>query len=235
MASLNRILRTSRIEGKCWQQELNAFLRAYRNTPHCSTQKTPAELLLHRSIRMTLPAISDISENEHDGSKELYLTDSNAKRKMKNYADQRRHAKPNNLQVGDYVLVKSPRKDKLSSYYDPVPYIVTNIKGTMISAHRDGHNITRNASFFKRIVQPQFSSKSRQMRSAVENPLEMSDDDDVVPQQQQHSKVPAVYQQNERPMVVPARNIASNPYPQRQIRRQPSRLNDFVVGSIDHV
>jgi hypothetical protein len=113
MSSLNRVFRTSQIEGKCWQQDLNAFLRAYRNTPHCMTQKTPSELLFHRAVRMTLPESADISENLQTQDADLSLTDLNAKQKMKVYADSRRHAKSKHLQVGDYVLVKLAKKDKL--------------------------------------------------------------------------------------------------------------------------
>jgi len=53
------------------------------------------------------------------------------------------------LKVGDEVLVKAPKVNKLSSYYEPVPYKVTNIKGSMISAARsDGtRSFTCNVSF----------------------------------------------------------------------------------------
>jgi hypothetical protein len=235
MSSLNRVLRTSQIEGKCWQQDLNAFLRAYRNTPHCTTQKAPSELLFHRAVRTTLPEITDISENLQTQDADLSLTDLNAKQKMKVYVDSRRHAKSKHLQVGDYVLVKLAKKDKLSPYYDPVPYIVTKIKGTMISASRNDHRITRNASFFKKIANPQTSRQGQQTRSAAEKNMQVSDDDDYsdddVPQQH-HANVPVVEQQSQQPLVVPARNLTPKLYPQRQSRRPPTRLNDFIVGSI---
>ena len=37
------------------------------------------------------------------------------------------------------------------SPYDPKPYTITQRKGKMITASRDGKSITRNASFFKRV------------------------------------------------------------------------------------
>ena len=37
------------------------------------------------------------------------------------------------------------------SPYDPNPYTITQRKGTMITASRDGKSITRNVSFFKRV------------------------------------------------------------------------------------
>ena len=108
MANLNKVLCTARVERKCW---INAFLRVYRNTPHPTTGKTPAELLLHRTVRMTLPTLVDISD------KHIRLRDTEAKRKMKLFADNRRRAKHIGLQIG--VLVKAARKDKLSHFLIP--------------------------------------------------------------------------------------------------------------------
>ena len=70
---------------------------------------------------------------------------------MKMYADAKGHAKSQKLQPGDSVLVRAPKVNKFSSYYDPVPYKVTDVKGSMITAARPGHTITRNTSFFKKI------------------------------------------------------------------------------------
>jgi hypothetical protein len=65
--------------------------------------------------------------------------------------------------------------------------------------------------------------------------MQVSDDDDYsdddVPQQH-HANVPVVEQQSQQPLVVPARNLTPKLYPQRQSRRPPTRLNDFIVGSI---
>jgi hypothetical protein len=65
----------------------------------------------------------------------------------------------------------------------------------MISASRDDHMIARNASFFKRIANPQISRQDQQTRSAAEKNMQVSDDDDYseddVPQQH-HANVPVV-------------------------------------------
>lgn len=53
--------------------------------------------------------------------------------------------------VGDTVLVKQTKRNKFSTRYDPRPYVVTKIRGTMVTASRPGHYITRNVSFYKRI------------------------------------------------------------------------------------
>ena len=51
---------------------------------------------------------------------------------MKEYADKRRGAKPLSVKVGDSVLVKQQRRNKLSSKFSTDPYIVTKVKGTMV-------------------------------------------------------------------------------------------------------
>ena len=57
----------------------------------------------------------------------------------------------NNLLLGDYVVVKQPRKNKWSTLYEPVFYVVCSILGSQITARRvtDGRTVCRDASQFK--------------------------------------------------------------------------------------
>ena len=48
--------------------------------------------------------------------------------------------------------MKRPKANILSTNFDPSPYEITEIKGSRITAERDGHNFVRNASFFKKIA-----------------------------------------------------------------------------------
>ena len=70
---------------------------------------------------------------------------------MKRNSDARRHAKPCPLIPGDIVLHKQPKHNKLTTPYNSKPYTVSRVKGSMVTATRDGHSITRNSSFFKKI------------------------------------------------------------------------------------
>ena len=79
---------------------------------------------------------------------------------MSAYADVRRHTKRSGLQPGDHVLVRQPKKNKrftptppppLPPFY-PSPYIVTQKKGSMVTARRGNNTIiVRNSSYFKPI------------------------------------------------------------------------------------
>ena len=65
-------------------------------------------------------------------------------------ADLKRHAKETHIKVGDIVLLKKPKENKLSSRFSPKPYQVVAMKGHMVTGTRGGHQVTRHASFFKK-------------------------------------------------------------------------------------
>ena len=158
----------------------------------------------------------------------IRLRDTEAKRKMKLYADNRRHAKHIGLQIGDSVLVKAARKDKLSPFYDPKPYQVTKINGTMISATRESHTITRNASFFKKVKPKEATQASDQhhpIPSTVEQQSDESDDEDFTAHQIPVRSTPS---QDQPPENRTDNTVQPRRYPQRQFRNAPRRFNDFI-------
>ena len=66
---------------------------------------------------------------------------------MKKYADEKRRAALSNIKRGDKVLLKQERKNKLSTKYDPDPYIVVGTKGTSLLLKRRAEpEIMRNSS-----------------------------------------------------------------------------------------
>lgn len=67
-------------------------------------------------------------------------------------SDARRRAKPITLTPGDKVLYQQPKRNKLTTPYNIKPYAVAKVNGSMVTATRDGHSITRNSSFFKKII-----------------------------------------------------------------------------------
>ena len=113
-----------------------------------TTDKTPAELLFGRKMKTKLP---EVTPTVYDP--DLRNKDSNAKEKMKSYADNRSNAKPNRFQIGDDVLVRQRKRNKFSSYHNPQPYRIVAMKGSMITAENAKHRITRNSSHFKKIHQ----------------------------------------------------------------------------------
>ena len=90
---------------------------------------------------------------------------------MKLYADERNHARKSKVTIGDSVLVKQPKENKLSTPFDPKPYQVTNKKGTMVTAEREDKSITWNSSFFKPIRGPVQIPSTNDATIYRENPI----------------------------------------------------------------
>jgi len=87
---------------KNWKLQLNTFLELYRNTPHSTTNKTPAECIFGRKLRTRLPDMSGISESSVNAKfdAEIRESDTAAKQRMKQHADSHNHARQRKLAVG---------------------------------------------------------------------------------------------------------------------------------------
>ena len=75
---------------------------------------------------------------------------------MKVYADSHQNTKPHLFKASDPVLVKQKKSNKLSAPFDPKPYVITKVQGSMIIAKwlSDSKNITRNSLQFKLLNLP---------------------------------------------------------------------------------
>ena len=137
--------------GQNWKNEIYTFVANYRATPRSSTNATPHQLLMNRSVEVKLPQMSILTYDL-----EVIGRDIAEKQKMKVYADSRRNAKPHHFRVGDPVLVKQKKNNELSTTFDPKPYVITKVKGLMITTKKiaDGKNVTRNSSHFKLLNLP---------------------------------------------------------------------------------
>ena len=171
---MEKAIRAACIEQKNWRKQLFSFLLNYRATPHTTTKFSPAEMLFNRTIDIKLP--SNIMENDTKIDQQVRENDRNGKEKMKMNADKFNHAKEDTILVGDTVLVRQQKKNKLSTRFDPEPYQVTRVKGTMVTATRPGHYVKRNISFFKKIS-PQQSHRQDTDREGEEIWDELNDSD----------------------------------------------------------
>ena len=97
--------------------------------------------------------------------------DDRAKVKMKTYADSKVRAKTSTINIGDVVLARQRKHNKLLTCFDPLPFRVVHMNGTMITARRSGKYIICNVSPFK-VVDPGFHGEEL-------NDEEEEDDDTV--------------------------------------------------------
>ena len=82
-----------------------------------------------------------------------------AKQKMKTYADRKRKTLPSRIEVGDNVLLKQKKESKFSTKYDPVPYTVVEMKGTMVIIVRNGKQLARNSSLLEKVRNQNFAAE----------------------------------------------------------------------------
>ena len=149
MKPLTKAIRAALTSKRPWRKELKKFLLNYRATPHSTTGYSPAELLFNRKINTKLPQLT--TESKSKTHQALKKRDASEKEKMKKNCDKASHAKESEIDVGDKVLVKQVKNNKFSTKFDARPYKVTRKKGTMITAERNDHTITRNVSHFKKL------------------------------------------------------------------------------------
>ncbi|CAB4045072.1 Transposon Tf2-9 poly [Paramuricea clavata] len=153
MRPLGKALKTATLEGRPWKQELNRFLLQYRTTPHCTTGVPPSELLFNRVIKGKLAVIN--SKKIVNRHKEARDNEKTRQERNREYANQRRNTRKSDLQVGDYVLVRQEKKNKLTANFNHKPYKVIKKTGSeMLAQSKDGHIVKRNVSHFKRINKP---------------------------------------------------------------------------------
>ena len=132
MRPFNKTIRTAHLEGKNIEAEVQKFLFAYRNTPHSSTKASPSEVMFNRKTNFNLPQIDNTVEyNFHNNTDN---NDHKSKSYDKNYIDTKKRAQDILFKHGDRVLVRQPKTNKLTSFYNPLPLRVTDVKGTMVTA-----------------------------------------------------------------------------------------------------
>ena len=150
---LGKALKAATIEGKVWQQEINRFLLQYRTTPHSTTKVPPAELLYKITVQGILPLLKKHNIiNRHKEAKKNELS-SQAYNKL--YTDKKRRVKPSDMKIGDHVLVKQDRRNKLTPTYNETPYVVSARTNSRVTAKiKHDRKITRNISHYKRIPKP---------------------------------------------------------------------------------
>ena len=105
----------------------------------------------------------------HDASTSLAQRDAIHKQKMKVYADQRENGQERKIIVGETVLMKQPKQNKLSTPNNPKPFIVEETKESMITVSNRSETVTRNSSNFK-LVLKHFVQDSGKKKKGVEIP-----------------------------------------------------------------
>ena len=109
-------------------------LQAYRSTPHPTTKSTPYELLMNRQLRTKIDHFPTETSSKDDA---VRRNDQQYKEKAKRNHDKRHRSKEYKLKTGDAVIVKREKKNKRETPYEQYVYVITKIKGTMVTEKRN--------------------------------------------------------------------------------------------------
>lgn len=141
--SMKEAVQAGYLEGKTLQEAVADFVEVYRATPHSATLVSPFEAMHGgRKMKLMLPLMKEIDGVVDRGIDKEY------KRKM----GEKRSGKQHQLEVGDSVLMRQKKENKLSTPFSPVKLEVTKVEGSSVQVtDRNGSNTYRDASFFKRI------------------------------------------------------------------------------------
>jgi len=129
MKVLNKSIRCANVENVPWKN-------TYRATPHTATGISPDFFTYTEDIFDRIPTLrQECSEN--DMMKIAQKNDESYKQKMVEYADINNRAKVSTFKIGDPVMLKWMRSNKHQPLFDPYPYIITAVKGLMVTAKRE--------------------------------------------------------------------------------------------------
>lgn len=150
--SILKRLQISQASQRDWKQDLTDYLFMYRTTPQASTGKTPAELMFGRQIKDKFPEIDQPLE-ENPNYEEARENDAIRKKRAKIYADNRRGAKANEVEIGDKVVAKNMVKaNKLTPTFGTTEFEVIGRSGSELRIKDDdGCIYRRNVAHTKQI------------------------------------------------------------------------------------
>ena len=147
MQTLKKSARISKLERKAIREGVQRTVGSYRATPHPATKESPDMLMFCRELRRKLPErIVPEGEIPYDPIRQR---DAAEKKQMKEYADKRRNARESLMVLGDQVLLKQGKEDVLTPAFDPRPFSVIGVKGSMITVKRGTEIKSRNSSHCK--------------------------------------------------------------------------------------
>ena len=213
--SLLKRIRIAQAEGLNWKKELRKYVAKYRGIDHNTTGRSPAELLFNRKVRGKLPDIS----SGHRENLEVQDRDAEQKGKSKIYTDERRNAKYSDVQVGDEVLVRQNKTNKLDTNFNATPHTVVSKAGnSLVVQSPAGVRYSRNTTHVKQYIQPEAPLVPELINpEVVSQPV-----NDVAGGSQEALPMP----QTPKVTPVPLTPVAR---PQRT-RQTPARFADFVLA-----
>jgi hypothetical protein len=159
-------------------------------------------MMFGREMRSKLP---ELQRKQQVTDEALRDRDWQSKLNGKKYVDERRQARDASLEVGDKVLVKGPKLDKMSPKFCPDPAEITRKgRGEVTVKDAGGNEYRRHTTFVKRYNEPEQGNKDQETGD-----------------KQNRAEVEVAESPVKSPSVARDRPVRAS--------RMPSRFEDFVV------
>lgn len=213
--TMKKAVQAAHIEGTKLRDAAQEFVGMYRATPHSATGKSPfAAMHGGRQMKMSLPVITKEGEVLDRQKDQRY--------KEKMIRENSGHHK---FEVGDTVLIRQPKRNKLTPAFLPERLTVVEVKGSSLVVS-DGHKtVMRDASHFKKMVdkeEDEDEEEPEEEETPRAGPDELSEPTNAEPS---ISSQPTAPDQGE-PDGLPQEAAISNSRPRREDRQKPLRFRD---------
>ena len=133
MKLLNKTEQRARIQKISSTIALQKMLTGYPLTPHPATGITPYESMMNRLVRTKFNYKDRLTEQFSKRETQVNERDRQYKERVKQNAENK-NTKEHNFKVGDHILLRQQKENKLSTFYEPDIYIVYKIEGSTIIA-----------------------------------------------------------------------------------------------------
>ena len=138
-----------------YEFEVSEFTRAYNATPHSSTLIPPRDLLFRtRTSSVRLPTFLNPCSNNQLNAKAEH-NDLFASETSKYHTDCHNKTKPHSFFIGQKVLLKQKQTNKTMTPFDPSPFSILKLNGSMVILTRDGKTYARNVALIQNYNAPE--------------------------------------------------------------------------------
>ena len=168
-ASLLKRIQIAQAESRDWRKEMRKYLTSYRSIEHPTTGKSRAELLFACKMRGKLP---DMTTN-HVPDVAVRDCDADHTGKAKMYADARRGTQYCIVNVGDKVLVRQDKINKLTTTFGATAFTVVNKTGnSLVVESPEGFQYSRKTTHLRKYLSdmdaaPREDSDSRDVAETI--------------------------------------------------------------------